>query len=126
MQDKGISRIVLKEFYEQYKNSGVGKIKLHANKDIGGWAWARYGFCVSNKEEITDFITIQASPKNQKGMLDIVEMFYKDHDDKTPFPMNLIAKPEYKKNLMGASWWGEIDLTNAEQTKVFENYLYSK
>ena len=34
--------------------------------------------------------------------------------------MNLLALPQYKKNLMGTSWWGEIDLTNSEQRKIFE------
>ena len=63
-QNKGYSKKISKELLKQYENCGISKILLHADKTTGGWAWARYGFCV-NKDEIENFL-IQISDAQHK------------------------------------------------------------
>ena len=43
IQGKGFARKTLQAFVKQYQKAGVKRISLAANKDIGGYAWARYG-----------------------------------------------------------------------------------
>ena len=41
-----------------------------------------------------------------------------------PFPMRLLSEQAYgKEALLGSYWDGVIDLTDKEQTKIFERYL---
>lgn len=122
LQDKGISKIVLKEFYKQYKNCGIDKILLRANDKVGGWAWARYGFCI-DKNEIENFL-IQIPEKQRIKMKDIVNNFYKDKKNKNKqFPMNLLTLSEFKNCFANTNWYGELNFNNLQQIKTFENYL---
>lgn len=130
LQDKGIGALILKQYYEQYKNCNIDIIKLRADKGVGGWAWARYGFSVSNRSEVDNWLMSVSEKAKKTGVYDeikkIVDDFYVDKKDNTPFPMNLLAKPEYKKICLGTDWYGELELSNKRQTKIFENYLKSK
>ncbi|MBR4265689.1 MAG: hypothetical protein IKQ46_06505 [Bacteroidales bacterium] len=129
LQQKDISKLITKAFYKQYKNCGIKKIELHADDKIGGWAWARYGFSISSKEEVKKLVSLNASPKNKPLMEAIIDDYYKNEakNDNAPFPMNKLAEhPEFKEDIISFDWWGFLDLTDKKQVKVFENYLDSK
>ena len=40
----GIGKQVLKSQFDEYEKMGVTKVTVHANIDVGGYAWARFGF----------------------------------------------------------------------------------
>lgn len=42
--DKAIGKKVLAGNVEMYKKLGIEKVKVHANIDVGGYAWAKYGY----------------------------------------------------------------------------------
>jgi hypothetical protein len=55
----------------------------------------------------------------------IIKNYYDGKAYTEPFPMRLIANLSYGQTaLNGGSWSGYIDLTNIEQVKWFEGYLF--
>ena len=104
-QGKGYSKTVMSAFYKQYKKIGVSEIEIGANLEIGGWCWAKYGFCLYNKSAIMNWLSKTERYARIKGvyeeMEDIINNFYKSPNTiDTPFPMNLLAKEKYKDILV--------------------------
>ncbi|WP_158043387.1 hypothetical protein [Skermanella pratensis] len=48
-QGGGIGRQVLKAQFDEYEKMGVARVAVHANIDVGGYAWARFGFVPTQK-----------------------------------------------------------------------------
>ena len=44
IQGGGIGKKVLQSQFDEYERMGVTKVKVHANIDVGGYAWARFSF----------------------------------------------------------------------------------
>ena len=128
LQGRGISKKVLSCFYKEYKKAGIAKINVHANIDVGGYTWAKYGFAAEKRDVddlITYFKTSRKDKKHTKEIEDMVRNFYSKNDVKTLFPMNLISEKTYGKDmLLDSSWYGVIDMNDAEQIKIFEKYLF--
>jgi hypothetical protein len=135
MQGGGLSREILGSYYQQYKNAAITKIRVQANINIGGYAWARYGFAAYERYELdiilSDYKGILTAAQS-KRIKDIVDTHYLKNPN-TYFPMRKIAdlgrgkQNEYgKKLLLGTNWHGELDLTNKKVVKMFEDYLYGK
>lgn len=123
LQGQGVSRKVFKALYEQYRVTGVERIELYANIDIGGYAWARYGFCTTNRNEAIGAIRFSNLTRKQEDrIMEIIDGHF--NSSNAPFPMNQIARLPYgKKALLGGYWEGVLDLTDTHQRRVFERYL---
>lgn len=123
LQGQGVSRKVFKALYEQYRVTGVERIELYANIDIGGYAWARYGFCTTNRNETIGAIRFSNLTRKQEDrIMEIIDGHF--NSSNAPFPMNQIARLPYgKKALLGGYWEGVLDLTDTHQRRVFERYL---
>lgn len=127
VQGKGYAREVFKSLYEQYKNAGIENIELTANMTVGGYAWAKYGFKAKadRYDDLLSWGKFQLSENViSKADYSNFEEWIKNFKGKD-IPMHEIAERKYgKKLLMGSTWKGHIDLTDKEQTAVFEAYLY--
>ena len=124
-QGTGYSREVFKALYKQYQNIGVQRIEVHANINVGGYAWGRYGFSAKNKHNALKALQNVGSDEYKKAV-QIIDDYYTTHslDDDAPFPMNLIANQPFGKNiLLNGDWFGFIDLTDDNARKYFEGYL---
>lgn len=53
-QGSGLAKDILRGSFEQYKAMGVDKATVHANIDVGGYAWARFGFKPNDPETVND------------------------------------------------------------------------
>ena len=129
LQGKGISKKVLSCFYDEYKKSGIAKINVHANINVGGYTWAKYGFSAEKRDLDDLFMDIKNTPYRNQASVKLAENkvidFYSKNDKSTLFPMNLIADEPYGKDvLLDSSWWGCIDMNNKSQIKIFETYLF--
>lgn len=129
LQGKGISKKVLSCFYDEYKKSGIAKINVHANINVGGYTWAKYGFSAEKRDLDDLFMDIKSTPYRNQASVKLAENkvidFYSKNDKSTLFPMNLIADEPYGKDvLLDSSWWGCIDMNNKSQIKIFETYLF--
>lgn len=122
LQGKGLSRELLKVMYKQYKKAGVKEIVLTANMEVGGYAWAKYGFHVP-KDEI-DLVTVS---RNVKGFQQITDKYFRENPTAESFPMRIIADmPGGKEMLLGSDWDGFLDLTDRAAVQTFENYLFNR
>lgn len=123
-QGKGFSKAVFRELYNHYKKINVNQIYVHANIDVGGYTWAKYGFSATNKFEA------EKACKKSKEALQIVSDFYKDkkHRGKS-FPMRLLLEKfsveEAKNILKHSDWQGILDFDNEDAKLYFENYIKS-
>lgn len=136
LQGNGLSKRVINIYYEQYKKAGIDKIKVTANIDVGGYAWAKYGFSAPEQYEVLNALIYNktASKITNQQYFRIVKKI-KDHFNANPgkpFPMRKIANlgrttDQYgKRVLLGTNWSGELDLSNRREKKIFEDYLYGK
>lgn len=128
LQGKGLSKKLFNELYTQYKNVGVQKLVVHANIDVGGYTWARYGFSSTNRKQAESAIGYFASkyPELHDSALKVIDNYYAQNklSNSRPFPMNLLT-PDYKKLLLGSDWEGVLDFRNKEQLAIWESYLKS-
>lgn len=127
-QGKGISKELFRLLYKQYQQMGVRYITVTANIDVGGYTWSRYGFKAANQKEVLNAIVLAdyTSAETMQKAQDFVFDWYKKNNlpASAPFPMRLLSEQAYgKEALLGSYWDGVIDLTDKEQTKIFERYL---
>ena len=53
-QGEGIATDIMEHVEEEYEKLGVSEIRLLANAEIGGYAWARQGYDFSTKNELEE------------------------------------------------------------------------
>lgn len=125
LQGKGISKGLFKELYKQYQACGIEIVTVDANIDVGGYTWARYGFCVKDKADALEAIQFSELSRHEANQVRrVIDNFYYAHPKGTPFPMDNIASLPCGKNaLLGGDWEGTIDLANKEQRERWEKYL---
>lgn len=129
LQGQGLVRLILSSFYQQYQKAAIDKILLVAGKFLGGYFWAKCGFYAINEQEVRNIVDrgriLDISYSTIKSLSAIVEAFYNQNPNNTPFPMRLLAsEPTGKLLLKGTSWDGVLDLRNPQHTTIFETYLY--
>lgn len=124
LQGKGISKKIFNALYNQYRIVGVQRMEVFANIDVGGYTWARYGFCVEKRECAISAVQFSKLTNKQKQrIVALIDKHFNDSPDK-PFPMNTIARLPYgREALLGGYWNGMLDLTDPVQRKRFEHYL---
>ncbi len=131
-EGKGVSKKLFQVLYKQYKNADINEISVHANLDVGGYTWGRYGFCVRGKQTAKSYIDGLSldikNPQLFRQAQDAIEMYYaggRRLDD--AFPMNIFSDMAgMKKYMLGSDWYGYIDLTNPVQRQRFEDYLFGR
>ncbi|MDA7514243.1 hypothetical protein N8508_00480 [bacterium] len=137
LQGKGIGKEIMKVEFEEYQKSGITKVELQANSDVGGYAWARYGFVaeVNRIEEMLHIVLDNLNPtdfanEDKIKIYDIVDRWKKDNPKENLFPVNLIATLKNKKGdeigrtaMVNMSYPAEFDLTNKDQMKQFYKYV---
>lgn len=119
LQGKGISKEIFRELYTEYERMGVNRITVHANLDIGGYTWSRYGFCAIDMKEALTAVSYD------KEAIQIIRDYYKKNNlsEDKPFPMNLISDKLGKDALLNSSWEGILDLQDIERMSKFKSYL---
>lgn len=119
MQGKGISKATFRALFKEYERMGVRRITVHANLDIGGYTWSRYGFCAVNKDEAISAV------EYDRTAVQLIEDYYKKNglSEDSPFPMNIISDKLGKDSLLHSSWDGVLDFHDAERLKKFKAYL---
>lgn len=129
LQGSGISKQVFKNLYKQYKNASIDKVTVHANLNVGGYTWGRYGFSATEMNEVK-MIYKKAKELFSVGKMTAENLkhfevsYAKFISDGKVFNMNRIASSEYGKTLLlNSGWQGELDLSDAVQRKIFEDYL---
>lgn len=125
LQGNGFSKNLLSIFFDQYQKAGIKKIELQANLDIGGYAWARYGF-TCDKVDVKNVIYNCTSLDVREAATKIVDSFYENHNENEKFQMRNLTGYEWSKYLLlGSKWNGELLFDDIEAMRIFKSYLKS-
>lgn len=57
LQGQGFAQAFNNHLFDWYRDSGVKEVSLHANHDVGGYAWARAGYDWQEKDDVKDVRT---------------------------------------------------------------------
>jgi hypothetical protein len=121
---------MFKIWHLEYKNAGLEKIKVHANIDVGGYTWAKYGFSPNNSDDMR-FIINKANRLFEEGTLTDKQYAHfnlvKENANDGIIDLNKIANADYGKSLLlKTDWSGEINLNDKKRVEIYENYLFGK
>ena len=124
LQGGGFSKDVFKSLYKQYQNVGIERINVHANLEVGGYTWAKYGFSALARE-YTNIDYLAHRKLNSVDYDDFSRWLSKCKGK--DIPLHEVSKRTYFKDMMlGSDWHGYINLADQAQKDVFENYLFKR
>jgi RNA:NAD 2'-phosphotransferase (TPT1/KptA family) len=133
LQGQGIAKRFLSDSMDFYQRNGIKLIRLAANSDVGGYAWAKYGFAppgqgslmfthvlqrVRNMPPEVMARVQQSIGKGGKGIWDIADMTAPVKTDWSDEPV-----PAGKALLEGSDWIGQLRLDDKEAMDRFWNYV---
>jgi len=125
-QSQGYGYEFFKRLQNNLKSWGVKQVRLDADLDVGGYAWARYGF---------DFANDQTKNQTVKNFIRHLGVEWDINEDPNKFnhPWEIAAykgphgEPIGKQFLLGESWLATKDLDeNSLGWKVGEEYERAK
>lgn len=122
--DRGYGKTFLRQSMAAYKKMGVSSITLHANIDVGGYAWARYGFTPDKdswerlKEDLGSFAQYQ--PKTAKW--NHARKLLKEDDPRAIWELADIPTLG-KRLLLKSDWTGGLNLKDKDAMRRFTTYV---
>lgn len=123
LQGKGIAKEFLQSNIAAYKSIGVSTVELHANVDIGGYAWAKFGFLPvpGSIRALKDFGHLDENGKiKSPAALRALETL----DNNKPRDLWKLADSAVgKEALLGTSWHGALHLDDPVAMRRFDNYI---
>lgn len=122
-QKKGISKEVFKYQLEQYENIGIDRIYVTANKEVGSYCWAKYGF-MANKNEI-EFIVENKFKEGlitEKDYNNVLNILRKRNGEIIEMD-RIAALPNSFNILKDGTWYGEMNLNNIRQKEILKDYI---
>lgn len=121
-QGGGVAKKLLKSSMALYRELGVKRVELEANINVGGYAWAKYGF----RPTLSEWEYIR--PTLLKRLIDLPDSIQDtlrgliEGDD--PRAIWLLSDSPYGKDLlMDTSWEGFIDLADDMAMDRFNGYI---
>jgi hypothetical protein len=133
----GGAKSFLAETVAAYKKAGYEKVKVHANIDVGGYAWLRYGFKPTND---SNYI-LRGVVHRKVGDLEAFGHITKAEADEI---RNMASKFKFKELatmtkpvaspyrgssvpigrhlFLDSNWYGHLELKNASAMRTFEKY----
>lgn len=137
----GMVPTMLKNQIDLYRKLGIERVKLTANIDVGGYAWARYGFAPAEQEwrmmksrfkSHFDNGVLQADPTSNWGRHMLMEIL-NNSDPKAIWDLADLDVKEMRTGkkigqalLMNKSWGGVLNLTDGEALARFYDYVATK
>lgn len=139
VQGQGVGKELLRQELEDYQRIGVDQVSLLANIDVGGYAWAKYGFTLDpdmdayrlraaletnmEKKDVDDVLR-----RRVRGIID--QHIVDDEENLDPRVIWKIADltgPNGEKQgadvLLGADWDGVLNLKDPETMARVKKYL---
>jgi GNAT superfamily N-acetyltransferase len=133
-QGSGIGKRILAANVDYYRKHGGKEVNLYANIDVGGYAWAKYGF-VSTRgswDRLRDDIAWKAVNLAESGKLpkhiyeaisNILETGPKAIWKVADITYPVDGQPLGKALLLGTGWDGKLDLTDPAAMERFNAYV---
>lgn len=135
-QGGSFAKQFLRDSMDAYQDMGVSRITLDANIDVGGYAWARYGFVPTEEswKELAQtskaFMHFGGSALDPDARATVMSIL-NSQDPRSIWMLSDLTIPyddRYantlgKKMLLGSNWSGYLDLSDAEQMARFNAYV---
>lgn len=133
LQSGGIAKDILSSSFSLYEQLGVNRVELFANIDVGGYAWAKYGFSPTSasaptlaaylRDKLNDF---DLSPAARAATTKLIDGLPNDPTliwaiSDIDIPMN--GSTLGKQLLLGSRWRGELVLKNETAMRRFNAYV---
>jgi GNAT superfamily N-acetyltransferase len=142
-QGKGHAKRMLTQAIEQIKEMGIEKVNIHADMDMGGYSWARYGWVPSQKAWVGpgnlkpgDYPDhgLRAEIEHRIGNYDYYNkgkmsaeekaLFYKLVKSDDPKKVWILADSKFGKNLLyDMDWRGALDMNDPQAVQRLNSYL---
>jgi len=129
-QGKGVAANLMAEQVGLYKKLGLKSIEANANIDVGGYAWAKYGYLPDSRGEWTymqwnlreriEDLPRSVGAEARETLEKIVN---------NPDPRSLWAVADHangKDLLLESTWSGRLDLTDNATMRRFNAYVRKK
>jgi hypothetical protein len=137
---RGVGKKMLADAMTEYRRMGVSRVRLHANIDVGGYAWARYGFKPTDaalremrsnmrrgvpKRLRQNKIVPEHVVREVEDILDAGgdDMLWKLSDLKHPTDFGGEKMTLGKLLLLGSDWQGVISLSDSAAMERFAAYV---
>lgn len=123
-QGGGVAKSMLKQSFKLYEEMGVSKVTLEANINVGGYAWAKYGFLpdAGEWEYLRKSLTKNLDALALSDELAAPLRALINGDD--PKAIWVLSDSIYGKNLLlDTSWEGYIDLKDEQAMARFRGYI---
>lgn len=131
LQKIGINSYLQRKSSELYDALDIQRIDVHANIDVGGYAWLRHGFVPTNHGQWS----VMATSFQRK--LDVNDPLYDEkskfleklrslyNSDKFTEAKNLVRSTaaKYKATWLGTDWYGSLDYTDPETKAMYLSYV---
>ena len=125
-QGHGVSKAIFKDLYKQYQAVDIKIINVHANINVGGYTWARYGATTRYDDVLYTLLENNKRKPWYKQAKGIFDNFREQYGEFEPFPMSLWADSSFgREMLLNSDWGGQFILTNGITRTRFEEYLTS-
>jgi len=140
-QNMGLSKSYMANALPLYQEMGMGKVKLHANINVGAYAWAKYGFVPSSsasainlsnqlKNRLNRFKAAGYGPQLSDQIEAYVVQLIEGIDD-TRSNLQLIADLGHLTEgktlgywlLEDLDWYGELDMYDPGTLERFLSYV---
>ena len=110
-QGKGINDHMAQASLKLVKEFGIKTVPIHANLDIGGYAWLRKGAWPHEGRVVLEFIAEEAKyyPELAEGFLAKIKTL---NDTELKAYMFSTDFQKYKKVFLGSDWEGAFDVTD--------------
>jgi len=135
-QGEGTAKRVLLNQVALYKELDFREVTIHANIDIGGYAWAKYSFVptVQSWQNLRRYLAdkLERLVATNSGITQVVnEGVLEILSNDNPRMIWTLAGLEHKINgipigkllLLGSDWHGTLDLLDEETMKRFLDYV---
>lgn len=130
LQGQGFSAKYLDAVLDLLEANGVNKITFKSSFEVGGYAWASFGFVATKKADVEAIYNLAKGLISKKELMElktIIDNYYKKFPDGKAFSMKNIAEMPYGKELLkGTVWEASLDLKNPEMLQVVRKNIKDK
>jgi HK97 family phage major capsid protein/HK97 family phage prohead protease len=122
----GIGKHMLAANVAFYQHIGLDAVELHANIDVGGYAWAKYGYVPTSRSwgYLSDVIIEKISELSGGFAAGDVDTLRDLANSSDPKAIWAIADSTHGKNLLlGTTWNGVLNLHDPETMERFNAYV---
>lgn len=130
-QNKGLAKRVLRDTMDVYKRLKVTQVTLEANIDVGGYAWAKFGFTAMHPEDFRAQVLVHLL--GQRGRMlekaerqQIIDFAAQHKGPKLPWhiaALSVNGKKVGKTLMLGTGWDAVLDMTDPEALERFNSYV---